>query len=630
MCGIAGFVSFGGHQTEEARGRLMRMTDAIAYRGPDEEGAWVDDSVALGHRRLSIIDLGTGQQPMAALDGSVQIVFNGEIYNYQDLRRELQQIGHQFRTQSDTEVILQAYVAWGAECVQRLSGMFAFAIWDARVRRLMLARDRVGKKPLYYFRQGDTIAFASELKALRCADLCPQELDPQALDCYFTLGYIPSPLTIYSGVRKLQAARTLMVDALGMQQHCYWSLDFSRPEALSMGEAVDQFEALLDDAVRCRLVSEVPLGAFLSGGLDSSLVVSSMVRVLDRPVITNSIGFDDAESNELPVARRIAAHLGTDHHEYVVTPNAADVLERIAWHFCEPLADSSALPTWHVCEKTRQSVTVALSGDGGDEAFGGYTFRYIPHVWESRLRQRVPPAIRAALFGPLGAIWPRSANLPRPLRLKSIFENLAVGDAEAYYRDLIWLRPDDRSGLYSVDFTRSLCGFSPMELVRPLYAVPGAPDSLARSQHADINFFMTDDVLMKVDRMSMAHSLEVRCPLLDHRVLEFAARLPARLKLEGGHGKLPMRRLAERRLPAQVNRLPKRGFSVPAARWLREDLASFAGDLILCRSGLISELLDPEYVKKLWIEHQRGQQDHHVVLWGLMMFAMWERRHLRP
>ena len=624
MCGIAGFVDFGGHDRDAARARVRRMTDALVHRGPDAEGFFVDGFAALGHRRLSIIDLGSGQQPMGAAEGQVQIVFNGEIYNFLELRAELEGRGHAFRSHSDTEVILRAYLEWGERCVERLAGMFAFAIWDARSRRLFLARDRVGKKPLYLWRDGTRIAFASELKALRAGGMCPDAIDPEALDCYFTFGYIPAPRTIYRGVRKMRAARCLAVDAAGEREREYWRLEHGEPRRVSMGEAVDELEALLDDAVRCRLVSEVPLGAFLSGGLDSSLVVSSMSRLLDRPVLTNCVGFEEREFSELDVARATAAHLGTDHREQVVRPDAAAVLPRIAWHFDEPLADSSAVPTWYVCEMARRSVTVALSGDGGDESFAGYTFRYIPHAMESRIRGAVPASLRALLFGPLGRLWPASAKLPRPLRLKTILENLAVSDVEAYYRDLAWLREETRREVYSPDFMQTLKGFTPRETVYPYYLQNDAPDPLGRAQHADISFYMTDDVLAKVDRMSMAHSLEVRCPLMDHRILEFAARLPASLKTDSRRGKLPLRGLAERRLPREVLEMPKRGFSIPAARWLRTDLRPLVEGLLFEGNRESLQALDRTRLRGLWREHLDGARDQSVLIWAAMMLALWE------
>ncbi|MGH8209567.1 MAG: asparagine synthase (glutamine-hydrolyzing), partial [Steroidobacteraceae bacterium] len=487
MCGIAGFIDFGGHARPQAAARLKRMTDAIRHRGPDEEGYYVDDCAALGHRRLAIIDLSSGQQPMSALGGQVQIVFNGEIYNFLEVRAELEARGHRFATRCDTEVILHGYLEWAERCLEKLNGMFAFAIWDARHRVLMLARDRVGKKPLYYWRSGSQLAFASELKALRAGGLCPDAVDRQSLDCYLSFGYIPAPRTIYEGVRKLGSARSLLVTEASQTERRYWDLSFAAPVSRPLEDAVDEFEVLLDEAVKCRLMSEVPLGAFLSGGLDSSLVVASMARALNRPVITNSIGFEDPAFNELAVAGSVAAALATDHHEFVVQPQAAEVIEKIAWHFDEPLADSSAVPTWYVCEMARRTVTVALSGDGGDEGFGGYTFRYVPHMLESKIRAAIPTPVRQAVFGALGTMWPGSARLPAPLRLKTIFENLAVGDPEAYYRDLVWLRADTREALYTPDFMAALEGFTPMEAVAPYYSHNDAPDALARSQCADIH-----------------------------------------------------------------------------------------------------------------------------------------------
>jgi len=625
MCGIAGFVDFNGHDRAEATARIGRMTDIIAHRGPDGAGAFVDGQVALGHRRLAIIDLAAGHQPIGVAQDQVQIVFNGEIYNYLELRQELEAKGHQFRTRSDTEVIVVGYLEWGAACLERLNGMFALAIWDARSRTLLLGRDRVGKKPMYVYRKGAVLAFASELKALRAGGFVTDDIDPEALDCYFSFGYIPAPRTIYRGVRKLPAARHLTVTKDGEVERQYWKLAIGEPRPMSLARATEEFEALLDEAVRCRMMSEVPLGAFLSGGLDSSLVVSSMARASGRPVVTNSIGFDDNEFNELGVAGLIAKHLKTDHHEFVVEPRAADVLEKISWHLDEPMADSSAVPTWYVCEMARRNVTVALSGDGGDEGFGGYTFRYVPHMFESRLRSFLPAALRSPLFGALGAIWPASAKLPKPLRLKTIFENLAVSDAEAYYRDLIWLRSEARSALYTPGFMGQLKGFTPMETVMPFYTGSDATTALSRSQNADMHFYMVDDVLVKADRMSMAHSLEVRCPLLDYRLLEFGARLPDDLKIRGGSGKQPLRELAARRLPESIRRLPKRGFSIPAARWLRQELRPMTESLLFDAGRPFAGLLDEGVVRTMWQEHLGGGRDHSVFLWGLMMLSLWQR-----
>lgn len=623
MCGIAGYVDFSGLQRDEARVRLKRMTYSLVHRGPDEEGFHIDGFAALGHRRLSIIDLSTGQQPMSAVDGQVQIVFNGEIYNFPALRAELEAKGHRFRSHCDTEVILHGYLEWGEQCVEKLNGMFAFALWDARDRRLVLARDRVGKKPLYYYRRGSIFAFASELKALRAGGLCPDEVDPESLDCYFSFGYVPAPRTIYKGVRKLRAAHCLVVYPAHETERQYWRLSFADPVPRPLDEAVEEFEGLLDEAVKCRLMSEVPLGAFLSGGLDSSLVVSSMAKLMSRPVITNSIGFHDKRFNELPAASTIAKHLGTEHHEFVVEPKITDALDRIAWHFDEPLADSSAVPTWYVCEMARHTVTVALSGDGGDESFAGYTFRYLPHTLESRLRAALPVALRRVVFGPLGALWPASAKLPKPLRLKTILENLAVGDAEAYFRDLAWLRTDTRQALYTPDFMSALKGFTPMETVQFHYAGSDARDALGRSQYADIHFYMTDDVLVKVDRMSMARSLEVRSPLLDHRIIEFAAKLPRDLKVNAVRGKLLLRRATVRRLPSKILTQPKRGFSIPVAHWLRKDLRPLV-EAVIFHNPFLAGMLDMRNIRHMWQEHRSAVRDHSAFLWGLMMLGMWQ------
>jgi asparagine synthase (glutamine-hydrolysing) len=624
MCGIAGFVNFLGHDRSEAAERVRRMTDVLVHRGPDAKGVYVDDRAALGHRRLSIIDLRGGQQPMGVLDGRVQIVFNGEVYNFRELRTHLETVGHRFHTSSDTEVILRGYLEWGTDCLPRLNGMFAFAIWDARTHRLFLARDRVGKKPLYYFQTGGQIAFASELKALRAGNLVADEIDVQALDCYFSFGYVPAPMSIYKSVKKLPAASYKSVSPAGAEQGRYWDLSFADVVERDLDEAAEELESLLDEAVRCRLMSEVPLGAFLSGGLDSTLVVASMARALDTPVVSNSIGFDAAGFNELPVARLVAEQLQTRHHELVVRPDVEGVIRKIAWHLDEPFADSSAVPTWYVCEMAKANVTVALSGDGGDEGFGGYTFRYLPHATEAKLRASLPIWLRGPLFSALGWLWPGSTRLPKPLRLKTILENLAISDAEAFCRDLAWVRSDVRKRLYSEDFKASLLGFTPAETVLPLYSGSDGRDALARSQYTDINFYMSDDVLVKVDRMSMAHSLEVRSPLLDFRILEFASRLPMRLKLNVHQGKLVLRELAKRRLPSQVAGARKAGFSMPVSEWLRGGLSDLAQDHIFRENGIVSSYLNPREVRNLWNEHGTGARDHSVLLWGLLMIGLWD------
>jgi asparagine synthase (glutamine-hydrolysing) len=625
MCGITGFINFDGHRRNEARQRIQRMADTLNHRGPDEEGYYIDDFAALGHRRLSIIDLSSGQQPMGALEGQVQIVFNGEIYNFLEIRTELETKGYRFKTLSDTEVILLGYLEWGERVVPKLNGMFAFGIWDLRVKRLFLARDRVGKKPLYYFYQNGVFAFASEIKSLHAGGFCTRDLDLQALDCYFSFGYIPSPMSVYQAVRKLRPAHTLLVNPNGIRESRYWQLSFADKKNVSMEEAVDEFESLFDDAVRCRLMSEVPIGVFLSGGIDSPLVAASMARATEKPILTNSIGFDDKEFDELPLSRAVAKHLKTDHREFVVSPQAAEVLEKIAWHFDEPFADSSAIPTWYVCQMARKNVTVALSGDGGDETFAGYSFRYNPHVVESRIRSALPFSLRSVVFGVLGSIYPASARLPKPLRLKTFLENLSVSDSEAFYRDLIWLRGDLRQQLYSTEFMHSLKGYTPIDEVRSLYNGCDGNSPLDRGQFTDICFYMTEDVLVKVDRMSMAHSLEVRSPLLDYRIIEFAARLPASLKIKGSKGKLILRKAADRRLPSDILYRPKRGFSIPAAQWLRQELKPLVEQTVKSKNSLVDHFFNREKLLQIMDQHNCGARDHSVFLWGLMMFGLWEK-----
>lgn len=641
MCGITGFINFNGHNREEARDLLKRMADTLYHRGPDEEGYHVDEHAALGHRRLSIIDLSSGQQPMHTEDQRLLIIFNGEIYNYLELKEKLQQRGHIFRSKSDTEAILMGYREWGENIVEKLNGMFAFAIWDSQKKSLFLARDRVGKKPLYYCSNGNKFIFASELKALKPFSSMLGSLSKTALDCYFTLGYIPSPRTIYEKTNKLEPGHSLLVTSRGLKKQRYWHLNFSPRHDITLDQATEEFEALLDEATRCRLMSEVPLGAFLSGGFDSTLVVSSMAKSMEKPVLSNSIGFGEKRYNELPLAQMVAEHLKTDHREYTLVPQAANILDKIAWHFDEPFADSSAIPTWYVCQMARKSVTVALSGDGGDESFGGYTFRYLPHMFESKIRNALPVPLRAILFGPLGSVWPASAKLPKPLRLKTIFENLALSDVEAFYRDLIWLRPNTREALYTSDFMESLQGFTPLETVAPLYNSTNAtnpnnpnnptnstnPTNLFRAQYTDIHLYMTEDVLVKVDRMSMAHSLEVRSPLLDHRIIEFAATLPAHLKLDKSKGKIVLRNLAAIRLPKQILNHPKTGFSIPAAQWLRKELRPMVESAISRRNSITQQTLKPNKLSHLWQEHLSGHRNHDVFFWSLMMLDLWEQKH---
>ena len=624
MCGIAGFIHFSSHNQDGAGEKLFKMTTSIAHRGPDAEGHYVDTCAALGHRRLSIIDLATGQQPMTDVSGRYKIVFNGEIYNFPAIRRELEILGFRFNTASDTEVILQAYACWGTVCVEKFNGMFAFALWDTLEKVLFIARDRVGKKPLYYTWDGRCFAFASELKSLIAGGFTGRSVNPAALDAYFCLGYIPSPLAVFEDVQKLPPATAGVVSEKGLSVHRYWDLAGRPMTDISLDEASDRLDGLLRDAVECRMMSEVPLGAFLSSGLDSGLVVSYMAELSDKPVGTHTMGFEETAFDESAGARLIADYLGTRHWEFVSKPDDRETLTAISRMLDEPFADNSVLPSWHVCRHAAERVTVALTGDGGDEGFGGYTFRYLPHVMESRIRGLIPQGLRRSLFGPVGKFYPASARLPKLLRLKTIFENLALSDARAFYKDLVWLREDDRNRLYTRAFKDALSGTTPEERVVPLYEKLSGTDVLSRAQYTDIRFYLPEDVLAKADRMSMAHGLELRNPLLDHRILEFGISLPYHLKMDRTRGKSLLRHLAGKRLPREVVNLPKKGFSAPGAHWLRTDLKDFSRNSIFS-SPLIKDILSRDALEKIWADHQSGARDHHVFLWSTMMLGLWEK-----
>ena len=624
MCGLVGFVALEGLPANISH-RLKKATSLLQHRGPDEEGLNQDNWCALGHRRLAIIDLASGKQPLRDEEAGLTIVFNGEIYNFQELRRKLQEEGFNFETKSDTEVILKAYRAWGPECVRRLNGMFAFAIWDAPRKRLFFARDRLGKKPFYFRAEGKRFVFASELKAILEGE--EREISPEALDCYLNFGYVPSPLTIFQGFEKLPPAHAGIFSEEGLKIFRYWQLEF-RPQERSLEEALEEFFVLFPQTVAERLISEVPLGAFLSGGVDSPLVVAQMQSLLERPVLTNAIGFEGGE-NELPLARRFAAYLGTDHREFVIKPEAAKILPKLVWHLDEPLADSSTVPTFYVCQMARRNVTVALSGDGGDESFGGYTFRYLPHLWEARLRKKIPLPLRGSLLALLGRIYPQAPWLPKPLRLKTIWQNLSVSDAAAFYRDLVWLPPEIREEIYAPAFWKELAGFSPFEKVYPLYEAARELDPVSRAQFVDLHFYLPEDVLVKVDRMSMAVALEVRAPLLDYRLVEFAATLPLRLKVKGRKGKVLLREALKRFFPEEIISSAKRGFAVPEADWLRKECRSFVDEALEDKDSLLWRYLLRPKVQELWRKHLRRQLNLGVFFWGLMILHLWEKEFYR-
>lgn len=625
MCGIAGIFGLDGRPAGGQRDVLTRMTRTLVHRGPDDEGYLIDGPVGFGFRRLSIIDLTTGHQPLGNEDGTVWIAFNGEIYNYPDLTAQLESKGHVFRTRSDTETIVHAYEEWGPECVDRLRGMFAFAVWDQRRQQVFLARDRVGKKPLYYAVVNGALIFGSEIKALLEYPNVDRTLDLEAVSDFLSLLYIPAPKTVFRQVRKLPPGHYLLAGGAGVQVRRYWDVSFAprAPEENAAGRLAE----ILRDSVTIRLRSDVPLGAFLSGGLDSSAVVGLMARALERPVITSSIGFPDAAFNELPYARQVAEHFHTDHNEHMVTPNALEVLEKLIWHYDEPFGDSSAVPTYYVSKLARTQVTVALSGDGGDENFAGYR-RYYFDVRENKVRALIPGPLRRPVFGLIGALYPKADYLPQIFRGKAFLSNVARTPWGAYFHSVSGINEADKARLLAADVRAALGDYETVALFEQLYHAADGPDSLARIQYIDFKTYLPDDILAKVDRASMAVSLEVRCPILDHHVVEYAAGLPSQLKLRGTSTKLIFKEAIRGLLPEGIVSRGKMGFAVPIGSWLRRELQPLLSEYVL-QSGKRHDFFDGATVHKLWREHQSGLRERTTELWGILIFNMWYERFVR-
>ena len=630
MCGIAGIFHYESIKPVDPK-RVERMTDALAHRGPDGRGVWTAPGVGLGHRRLSIIDLAGSPQPMHSVDGRAVIVFNGEIYNYRALRRELEQGGAQFRTDGDTETILAAWQRWGPDCLARLDGMFAFAIYDLERRELFLARDRLGVKPLYYARlQGGALAFASELKGLLANPLMRRTIDPLAIEDYMTWGYVPDHRAILKGVEKLPAGHFLRLqhgrEPAAPQQ--WWDVSFAERERGNTRDLSAQLLHLMREGVTSRMVADVPLGAFLSGGVDSSAVVALMSEASSAPVTSASIGFDVESVDETRHARQVAELFATDHHERIVSADQFDALDRIAGIFDEPFADASALPTLRVCELAREHVTVALSGDGADEAFAGYR-RQMFHAREEQARSVLPLALREPVFGGLGRIWPKADWAPRPLRAKTTLLSLAANGEAGYARALAILPPEQRQALYGDTMLRARGDYRAEQPFEALMREAPARSGLDRAQYADLKFWLPGDILTKTDRTSMAVGLEAREPLLDHRLIEFGARLPQRQRLRGTTGKWLVKHTMERYLPDDILYRPKQGFVTPLAEWFRGPLAqaarSVAASELLVGSGWFAR----KALSRLAEDHIAGRSDHGRVLWQLLMLERSLRR-LQP
>ena len=618
MCGIAGIFHCGTIKPVDPS-RVERMCDVLAHRGPDGSGVWTAPGVGLGHRRLSIIDIAGSPQPMHSVDGRAIISFNGEIYNYRELRRELSALGAKFVTDGDTEVILAAWQQWGEDCVTRLHGMFAFAIYDQHARTLFLARDRFGVKPLFMAHLSDgSMAFASELKGLLAHPLLRREADPLAIEDYMTWGYFPDHRSILKGVEKLPAGHTLLLhhDTPAAKPRQYWDISFSERNPAKARDLEAELLHHLKEAVTSRMVADVPLGAFLSGGVDSSSVVALMAEASRDPVRTCSIGFDVASADETSYAARVAEMFGTNHASRIVGSDQFDAIDTIAGMFDEPFADASALPTWRVCQLARESVTVALSGDGADEAFAGYR-RQVFHAHEERVRGMIPASVRAKLLAPLGRAYPKADWAPRPLRFKSTLLALAGSGAEGYARSLSVVPPEQRMALYSEDLARQIDGYrAEMPFVAMMEGAP-ARSGLDAAQYADLKFWLPGDILTKVDRTSMAVSLEAREPLLDYRLVQFAATLPPSLRIKAGQGKWLMKKAMERYLPQDILYRQKMGFVTPISAWFRGPLAGEAA--ALAKSRVLANWFDSAAITTIAADHRAGRAEHGRTLWQLVM-----------
>lgn len=626
MCGIVGM--FDTQATREPSREVLRaMNQAQFHRGPDEGGELFAPGVALGHRRLSIIDLSTGQQPLYNEDRSVAIVYNGEMYNFQELTKELIAAGHTFRTHSDTEVIVHAWEQWGEECVKRFNGMFAFAVWDSNRQQLFLARDRLGKKPLYYTVTKDGwLYFASELKSLFVLKDLDRTLDIHAVEEYFAFGYVPDPRSILKSVCKLPPAHTMLCRrGQRPQPREYWDVSFKPHAPASEAQVQEELIERFRDTVRVRLMSEVPLGAFLSGGVDSSAVVAMMAGLSSSPVNTCSISFDDPRYNESEYARQVAEKFNTNHRVEQVKTDDFDLLDSLADVYDEPFADSSAIPTYRVCQLARKHVTVVLSGDGGDEDFAGYR-RYRWHMHEERIRSRLPLGFRRPVFGLLGRMYPKIDWAPKIFRAKSTLEALAWDSQQAYFHT-VSVTPDRlRFPLYSESFRRNLQGYHAFEVFKRHAERAPTRDPLGLVQYLDFKTYLPGDILTKVDRASMAHSLEVRVPLLDYNFVDWVSGIPADLKIKGGEGKYIFKKSLEPHLPQDILYRQKMGFAVPIAEWFRGPLAARVRDIANSAPLLDTGIFDRAYLARLADEHARGIRENSAPLWALLMFDRFVRR----
>ena len=627
MCGIVGI--FNTRSKDGINESLLgRMNQSQFHRGPDEGGMHMEPGVGLGHRRLSIIDLSSGHQPLFNEDGSVVVVYNGEIYNFQELTVELQKLGHTFRTHCDTEVIVHAWEEWREACVERFRGMFAFAIWDRKHETLFLARDRLGVKPLYYaLLPNGHFIFGSELKALLQHPELSHERDPLAVEDYFAYGYIPEPKTILRNARKLPPAHTLTLThgKPVPEPREYWDIPFEPIAGITEQQAIEELIERYRESVRIRMISEVPLGAFLSGGVDSSAVVALMAGLSDKPVNTCSISFGDPAFNEARFAEEVANQYKTNHRSEQVDPDDFHLIDKLVDVYDEPFADSSAIPTYRVCELARKHVTVALSGDGGDENLAGYR-RYRWHVYEQRMRKLLPQSVRGPLFGLLGRVYPKADWAPKIFRAKATLEALSWDAIEGFFHSVSVLGDPLRNRLFTPAFKSELQGYRAVDVLYEHAKKAPTDNDLSRVQYLDMKTYLVGDILTKVDRASMANSLEVREPLLDHKVMEWISGLPPHFKLRGREGKYIFKKGLERYLSDNILYRPKQGFAVPLASWFRGVLADRVRDSLTGETMRATGIFDMKFMTQLVEQHQSGMRDNSAALWTLLMFEAYQRR----
>lgn len=621
MCGITGIFDLnGGGQIN--RSMLSDMNQSQFHRGPDQGGLHVEPGVGLGHRRLSIIDISSGQQPLFNEDESVVVVYNGEIYNFQSLAEELQGAGHIFKTRCDTEVIVHAWEQWGEACVERFRGMFAFAIWDRNKKTLFIARDRLGIKPLYYsILSTGQLVFASELKALMLIPELDRSMDSQAIEDYFSFGYIPEPKTIFKNTSKLLPGHTLTIKQGSKfpEQREYWDIPFNVKENYNQEEVQSDLISQLKEAVDVRLVAEVPLGAFLSGGVDSSAIVALMSELNESAINTCSISFGDEKFNEATYADQVAKQYKTNHHVENVDEDDFDLIDQLSSMYDEPFADSSAIPTYRLCELAKKNVTVALSGDGGDENFAGYT-RYKLHMMEHRMRSLAPYGLRKPLFGTLGKYYPKADWAPKVFRAKTTFEGLARDEIEGYMYCVRLMHHTQRKQLFSQGFTRELQGYNSVEVLRSYANKAPTDDILSLIQYLDFKTYLPGDILTKVDRASMAHALEVRVPILDHKFVEWASSVPSNIKLQNNEGKHIFKKSLESRLSDDILYRKKMGFAVPLANWFKGPLKDKMQNVVLGETLEETGIFNKKYLETLVEQHLSGKRDNSAPLWSILMF----------